>query len=71
MSANIRFDEWLEKRMADPEFRAEWQASEPGYLVAALRIRRGSTRQELAGRIGTEQSGIARLENGKSEPGMR
>jgi transcriptional regulator with XRE-family HTH domain len=68
MSASIRFEDWLEERLTDPEFRAEWEASEPGFQVALLRIRRGLTQAQLAERVGTTQSSIARLESGRTEP---
>jgi len=68
MSANIRFEDWLEKRMTDPEFRAAWEESGPGYQVALLRLRRGLTQKALADLVGTKQSSIARLESGKTEP---
>jgi len=68
MNANIRFEDWLEERMADPKFRAEWEASEPAYQVARLRILRGLTQEQLAELVGTKQPSIARLESGRTEP---
>ena len=65
---NIRLENWLEERMANPDFQAEWEASEPAYQVARLRIMRGLTQQQLAELVGTKQPSIARLESGKSEP---
>ncbi len=35
-NSNIRFRDWLEKRMADPKFQAEWEASETAYQLARL-----------------------------------
>jgi transcriptional regulator with XRE-family HTH domain len=68
MSPNIRFEEWEEQRMQDPEFRAAAEALEPGYQVARVRILQGLTQQELATRVGTKQPSIARLESGTVEP---
>ncbi|MFQ6100764.1 MAG: helix-turn-helix domain-containing protein [Anaerolineae bacterium] len=70
MSTNtsIRLEDWLEERMADPKFRAEWEASEPAYQVARLRILRGLTQEQLAELVGTKQPSIARLESGRTEP---
>lgn len=67
-NTNIRFEDWLEERMADLKFRAEWEASEPAYQVARLRILRGLTQKQLAELVGTKQPSIARLESGKAEP---
>lgn len=67
-NTNIQFRDWLERRLADPEFRAEWEASEPAYQVTRLRIKRGLTQKQLAKLVGTKQSSIARLESGRTEP---
>ncbi len=68
--ANIRFDDWEAEQMRDPEFRAAAEELEPAYQVARLRIIRGLTQQELAEKVGTKQSSIARLENGKRPPSL-
>ena len=60
--------EYLVEALQDPEFRRTWDASEPAYQVARLRIMHGLTQAELAQRVGTKQPSIARLESGKSEP---
>jgi len=67
-NANIRFEDWLEERMADPEFRAAAEELEPAYQVARLRILRGLTQEQLAELVGTKQPSIARLESGRTEP---
>ena len=66
--SNIRFADWLKKRMADPGFQAEWEASEPAYQVTRLRVMRGLTQEQLAKLVGTKQSSISRLESGQTEP---
>jgi len=66
--ANIRFENWLQERMANPEFQAEWKASEAAYQVARLRILSGLTQEQVAKMVGTKQSSIARLESGRTEP---
>jgi len=68
MTTGVRFEDWLQERMTDPEFRAEWEAAAPGYQVAALRMRRGLTQAQLADLVRTTQSSIARLESGRTEP---
>ena len=62
------FEEHLTEELKDPEFREAWEASEPAYQVARLRIMRGLTQAQLAELVGTKQPSIARLESGKDEP---
>jgi len=69
-NANIRFEDWEAEQMRDPEFRAAAEELEPAYQVARLRIMRGLTQKELAEKVGTKQSGIARLESGNVEPNL-
>ena len=66
----VRFEDWLEKELQDPEFRQAYEALEPAYQVARLRILRGLTQAELAQRVGTQQPSIARLESGRGEPSL-
>lgn len=58
--------------MRDPEFREEYaRVDEENALVEALVRARSAanlTRAELAGRIGTTQSAVARLEGGRVSP---
>jgi transcriptional regulator with XRE-family HTH domain len=70
MSKDISFAEWETERMQDPEFRAAALRLEPGHQVARLRISRGLTQAELAERISTTQSAIARLESGRKDPSL-
>jgi transcriptional regulator with XRE-family HTH domain len=60
------------KWMKDPEYRKEFDALEEEFAVAsamiAARTRAGLTQDELAERMKTTQSTIARLESGKSMP---
>ena len=62
------FNQHLTEALRDPEFREAWEASEPAYQVARLRILRGLTQAELAQRVGTQQPSIARLESGRDVP---
>ena len=67
MSAStIPYDDVKEELLRDPEVRAAYDALEPAYQVARLRILRGLTQEELADRVGTQQPSIARLESGRA-----
>jgi ribosome-binding protein aMBF1 (putative translation factor) len=68
--SKITFEEWEAKQLQDPEFVAAIKELEPGYQIARLRIQRGLTQSELARRVGTKQSSIARLESGQSKPSI-
>lgn len=61
--------------LADPAARAEYEAQseefELTHELIAARSRAGITQGEIAQRMGTTQSVIARLEGGKRQPSMR
>lgn len=61
--------------LATPEARAEYEAQAPEFDLAreliAARDRAGLTQAELAERMQTTQSTIARLESGRALPSMR
>ncbi len=61
----IPLDEWLDEQLRDSAFRQEFEALEPAYQIARLRILRGMTQHELAEKVGTQQPSIARIESGK------
>jgi transcriptional regulator with XRE-family HTH domain len=71
MTTRAVFREWLAEQMEDPEFREEWDKLEPGYQVARMRMKLGLTQKQLAKKVRTTQSSIARLESGKKEPSLR
>jgi len=61
--------------LADPATRAAYKALEPEFETAreliAARARAGMTQSDVAERMGTTQSVIARLEAGRSAPSLR
>jgi ribosome-binding protein aMBF1 (putative translation factor) len=68
----ITHDDWHRESMRDPEFRKAYKALKPKYdLIRAIldaRIKHGVTQAELARRVGTTQSAIARFESGVGNP---
>ncbi len=66
---------WEEVRkelLSDPETKREYDKLVPRYTVIseviAARLKRGMTQAEVAKKIGTRQSAIARLEGGNVNP---
>ena len=68
--AKVLFDEWRK----DPEYVAAYDALEDEFALAAqvieARARAGLTQAELAERMGTSQSAVARLESGVAKPSV-
>lgn len=65
----------LEKQLlSDPEVKREYDKLQPRYaLISQLieaRIKKGLSQKELAEKIGTKQSAIARLESGNINPSL-
>lgn len=62
------YDEMLNEELKDSEFRREYDALEEEFDVAkqviGLRLKKGMTQKELAEKVNTSQSCIARLESG-------
>ena len=64
------FAEWRK----DPEYVREYEALEQEFALASAvigaRTRAGLTQAELAERMGTSQSAVARLESGRGRPSV-
>ena len=72
---NKKIDDMFAEWRKDPRYVAEYDALEGEFALAAAVIAARSfadlTQEELAERMGTTQSVIARLESGKSKPSTR
>jgi ribosome-binding protein aMBF1 (putative translation factor) len=71
----IPFEDIAKEWFADPEFRREYERLAPEYEIATelirARLRAGLSQAELAARMGTSQSTIARLESGQTLPSTK
>ncbi|GLU34310.1 helix-turn-helix transcriptional regulator [Trinickia caryophylli] len=66
----------LKKRLlADPATQAEYEAQAPEFAVAreliAARVRAGLTQEQVAEKMQTTQSTVARMESGRTMPSLR
>jgi len=70
-----RITELHKKWMKEPKYRKAYEAMEGEFVLASAvmdaRNRAGLTQQQLAGKMGTTQPVVARLESGRSRPSMR
>ena len=66
------FKQWSKEQMRDPEFRKISQSLELEFaLIEAIireRAKHGVTQKQLAEKMGTKQSAIARFESGNYNP---
>jgi predicted transcriptional regulator len=71
----IPFEKLKAKLLANPEVRREYEALAPEFEISAellrARLRAGLSQAELAVRMGTSQSAIARLESGQTLPSTK
>jgi ribosome-binding protein aMBF1 (putative translation factor) len=71
----IAFDDLKAQLLANPEVRAEYDSLAPEFEIAAellrARVRSGLSQAELAARMRTSQSTIARLESGQTLPSTK
>ena len=69
------FNDFLEKRLKDPNFKKEYDAREPEFsIIQAIidaRKNAGMTQKELAEKTGITQGDISRLENGSANPSLK
>ena len=71
----IPFEEIEAQLLANPRVKAEYDALAPEFEISAellrARLRAGLSQAELATRMGTSQSAIARLESGQTLPSTK
>ena len=69
----IAFEKVKARLLANPKVKAEYDALAPEFAAELLRarLRAGLSQAELAARMGTSQSTIARLENGQTLPSTK
>ncbi len=66
---SINFNEVKKELLKNPEFKKEYEDLSSEYRIARMlimtRLKSGLTQQEVAERMGTSQSAVARMESGK------
>lgn len=66
------FEEFKKEALKDPKVAAEYKKLAPRYQLISelirIRIKKGLTQEELAKKVGTKQSAIARIESGNTNP---
>ena len=71
----ISFEELKARLLANPDVKKEYDALAPEFEFSAellrARLRAGLSQAELAARMGTSQSAIARLESGQTLPSTK
>jgi ribosome-binding protein aMBF1 (putative translation factor) len=71
----IPFEVFKARMLANPEVKREYDALEQEFAIASelirARARAGLSQAELAERMGTSQSAIARLESGQTLPSTK
>lgn len=67
---SVKFDDYLEKRLQDPELRSNFEAESLRLESAVVSLKAGEdaglTQRELARRVDVPQSTIARIERGNN-----
>ena len=64
------FEAWKRRMMKDPEFKKEYDALEDEFALASeligARAKAKLTQEQVAKRMGTSQSAVARIESGRA-----
>lgn len=71
---HLDFDVFLKESLKNPKIKAEYDRQQPEYAVINAiidaRVKKGITQEQLAKKLGTKQSAIARLESGRANPSI-
>jgi DNA-binding XRE family transcriptional regulator len=71
----VQFEKLKGRQLANHKVKVEYDALAPAFEIAAellkARLRAGLSQAELADKMGTSQSTIARLENGHTLPSTK
>ena len=71
----IPFEVVAEKMLKNPAVKAEYDRLAPQFEISSelirARLRAGLSQEELAERMGTSQSAVARLESGRTLPSAK
>jgi ribosome-binding protein aMBF1 (putative translation factor) len=71
----VAFEKLKRRLLANPKVKSEYDALAPEFEISAelvkARSRAGLSQAELAARMGTSQSAIARLESGQTLPSTK
>ena len=68
------YEDWFQEQMKDPEFRAEWEKSEPiyqaGRQLIQARIDKKMSQRDLAKKAKTTQAVVSRVESLSLNPSL-
>ena len=71
---HLDFEDFLKESLKDPKIKVEYDKLQPEFAVIRAvieaRMKKGMTQKLLAGKIGTTQSVISRLESGRGNPSL-
>lgn len=71
---HLDFDVYLKEVLKNPKLKAEYDRLEPEFAVIEAileaRVKKHMTQAQLAKKIGTKQSAIARIESGNANPSI-
>ena len=69
------FNDYLKEQLKDPEFKKEWDRTEPEYQVLAeiikARIEKKLSQRQLAKKAKTTQAVLSRIENMEESPSIQ
>ena len=72
---SVKFDDFLEEQLQDPEFRQEYEVLQPEHaIIQAIidaRQNAGLTQKELSERTGIAQGDISKIEKGNANPSLK